>query len=93
MSRLVDRRRFDVHLSPGGDALLMRGEVCNSVTAAGQLRAARCRFVAEDGGERLEVEYTDSERGATTTRFVVVDGAYLAPQEQEPPLPLFERER
>lgn len=93
MSRLVDRRHFDVRLSPGSDALLMRGEVCNSVTAAGQLRAARCRFVTEDGGERLEVEYTDSERGATTTRFVVVDGFYLAPQELEPPLPLFERER
>ncbi|WAS91380.1 hypothetical protein [Nannocystis punicea] len=92
MTRLVDRRRFDVRLSPGRDALLMRGEVCKTVTAAGQLREARCRFVADDAGERLEVEHTDDQGKAATMTFAVVDG-YLAPQAIEPPTTMFERRR
>lgn len=92
MTRLVDRQRFDVRLAPGREVLLMRGEVCKTVTAAGQLRDARCRFVTDDAGERLEIEYTDDEGGAATTTLAVVDG-FLAPPDARPPLAMFARER
>lgn len=92
MTRLVDRQRFDVRLAPGREVLLMRGEVCKTVTAAGQLRDARCRFVTDDAGERLEVEYTDDEGRAATTALAVVDG-FLAPRDARPPIALFERRR
>ncbi|WP_434424941.1 hypothetical protein [Nannocystis pusilla] len=92
MARLVDRQRFDVRLAPGREVLLMRGEVCKTVTAAGQLRDARCRFVTDDAGERLQVEYTDDEGGAATTTLAVVDG-FLAPRDARPPLAMFARQR
>ncbi|MCY0995336.1 hypothetical protein OV203_49880 [Nannocystis sp. ILAH1] len=92
MARLVDRQRFDVRLAPGREVLLMRGQVCKTVTAAGQLHDARCRFVTDDTGERLEVEYTDDEGGAATTTLAVVDG-FLAPLSARPQLALFARQR
>jgi hypothetical protein len=92
MTRLVDRRHFDVRLSPGHDTLLMRGEVCKAVGAAGQLRDARCRLIADGDGERLDVEYTDDRRAAATMTFVVVDG-FLVPRAISPPLTMFERQR
>lgn len=92
IARLADRQRFDVRLSPAGGELLMRGEACKTVSAAGQLRDARCRFVEGGEGERLEVEYTDDQGAAATMSFAVVDG-YLVPQGTAAPLEMFERER